>query len=117
VKLKATKFSAADNGEFLDFGFYDHHRTYGFGFTRSHGDNRIELMIADQSVYDLVEAKITFQFDRFEIELPKGTIRTEDGEDQYLITYKELSRERYNEALDLLRAILEVNPNVLLQHS
>jgi hypothetical protein len=85
VELTATDFTALDNGEFLDFGFYDQTKTYGFGFTRLHGDVRIELMVADQSVYDLNNANMSFHPDYFEITLPQGTIKKEGGEDYYLI--------------------------------
>ena len=67
MELNATNFDASDNGEFLQFGFNDHEKEYGFGFSRLHNEDRIEMMVADQSVYDLERAEISFKPDRFTI--------------------------------------------------
>ncbi len=106
MELTATEFDVADNGEFLTFGFYDNERLYGFGFSRVHGENRIEMMIADQSVYDLEQADIRFSKDLFEISLPSGTIDSLDGDDHYKISYKEMSQEVFERSLRYLQRII-----------
>lgn len=116
MKLAATEFHASDNGEFLDFGFYDHDKLYGFGFTRLHGEHRIELMVADQSVYDLEQAEIWFATEGFEIRLPPGTINKRDGDDHYTISYDEMSEEVFEKGLHLLRQIVEGHPKIRLLH-
>lgn len=117
VILNASEFSALDNGEFLDFGFYDQEQTYGFGFTRVHGETQIEIMVADQSIYDLIEATICFKPDEFSIVFPKGTIKPVDGDDEYHIRYELLSPEKYENALALLRNLLKGQSNVELECS
>ena len=115
MNLKASDFSASDNGEFIDFGFYDKDLTYGFGFSRIHGDKRIGMMVADQSIYDLTEAEIRFTPYEFSIELQKGTIKPIDGDDVYHISYGTLSSDIYQRSLALLKNLLKDKSSVLLR--
>ncbi len=107
MKLNATQVES-QNGEkhLLSFGFYDENQTYGVGFSADEWDeNRIELMVADQSVYDLKNASILFTPKYFQLTLEIGTIRENDGEDLYQIYYEELSAEKY---LSMKIALLEI---------
>lgn len=117
MKLSATQIDAGDSGELLHFGFYDSELTYGVGLTKFHEENRIELMVADQSVYDLEDAKIIFKPEYFELNLKKGTIREIDGEDNYLIRYSKMENEIYFERLKYLKQIVEGREDIELEHS
>ncbi len=117
MEFKATDIGSEDNGELISFGFYSYEITYGLGFSRFHSEARIELMVADQSVYDLEKAKIIFQNDTFEMTLPPGTIKEIDGDDYYKITYDLIDGANYKTYLNHLKAILSVNNHVSLSRS
>jgi hypothetical protein len=117
VEFKATDIGSEDNGELISFGFYNHEITYGLGFSRFNSEARIELMVADQSVYDLGKAEIIFKKDAFELTLPSGSIKEIDGDDYYKITYDLIDDINYNVYLNHLKAILSVNKHVSLSHS
>jgi hypothetical protein len=117
VEFKATDIDSEDNGELISFGFYSHEITYGLGFSRFHSEARIELMVADQSVYDLEKAEIIFLNDAFEIILPPSTIKEIDGDDYYKITYDPIDDFNYRINLNHLKKILSDNKRVSLSHS
>ena len=117
MEFTADHIGSENNAENVSFGFYSNERMYGVGFCRIHSENRIELMVADQSVYDLKQAEIIFFENSFELKLPKGTIKNSDGDDYYKINYSNLKKNEYQSYLIDLKAILEVNRNVDLIHS
>ena len=108
MEFKATDIDSEDNGELISFGFYSHDITYGLGLSRLHSEGRIELMVADQSVYDLKKADITFLKDAFKMTLPSGTIKEIDGDDYYKITYEPVDNSNYHIYLNHLKAILSI---------
>ena len=109
MKLNATEVQSEDSErQLLSFGFYDESQTYGVGLIQDEWDeNRIELMVADQSVYDFKNASILFTPKYFELALEKGTIRESDGEDLYQIYYEELSAKQYGSMRVTLLKILK----------
>ena len=117
MDLNASHFTYFDNVEFLEFAFYDEDKAYGISFTRLHGDQRVELMVSDQSLYDLEKAEISFRPAEFEISLPVGTIRNEDGEDWYKVSYQIMSDEEYEKALSFLKGIIQSKSDIRLLHS
>ena len=119
MKLHATEVQALDEERsLLSFGFWDENQTYGVGFSEDDWDhNRIELMVSNQSVYDLEDASILFTPEYFELKLKDGTIRKTDGEDQYKIYYEKLSNEKYNHMKKVLTKLIEGRDDIKVQYS
>lgn len=119
MKLNASQIhSENDESQLLSFGFYDENQIYGVGLIQDEWDKkRIELMVADQSVYDLKNASISFTPEYFELTLEDGTISENDGEDLYQIYYEELSKEKYNQMKQTLIEILKERSDIEVNYS
>ena len=109
MKLYATHIDAENIGTtIVSVGFWDDNQTYGVGFSVDDDDtSRVELMVSDQSVYDLKIADIYFSPGYFELILPKETINILDGDDVYQIYYSKLSDEKYSLMKDAMITIFD----------
>ena len=119
MKLYATDISSTDGiNQLLSFALWDEKQFYGIGFIKDETDkNRIELMVSDQSVYDLKDASILFAADYFELRLKDGTIRSADGEDIYQIYYERLTNEKYRQMKRVLMELTEQRDDIKVEYS
>lgn len=122
MKLNATEYVAHDNGELYEFAFYDENALepgigFGLGFTRLHGQKDIELMLADQSIYDLKDARIEFHPTVFKLGLPQGSISPCDGGNEFEVVYEKLNADKYRDMLHYLKKILADRADIDLKHS
>jgi len=119
MKLYATDITATDGiNQLLSFALWDEKQFYGIGFIKDELDkNRIELMVSDQSVYDLKDASILFTAEYFELKLKDGTIRATDGEDIYQIYYERLTNQKYSEMKSVLTKLMELREDIKVEYS
>ena len=73
MELSASAVAINDPG-LIAVSFYDRKRLYGVTLSAVPGQDGIELMVADQSCYQMKSARIELRDGRFRLTLPPGTI-------------------------------------------
>ena len=106
---------AFKNGDLIVVSFYDQQQLYGVSLSRELGQPGIELMVADQSCYELSSGQVQLSKDKMHLMLPPGTIDRVDGEDEYVVRFTECTSAEYDTLHSHLREILEGNDHVVLR--